>query len=143
VSPRDLRYQASSAALTAAGSTASSAVQRVHDAAPTLGDHESAEVADSQAAQPADRPRAGSADDEYLTFPEVADWLRCSTRTVQRLLETGTGPPVIRLSERRLIFRKSDVRHWLARRTTGPIEAITPARRSRRREGANNRGAVP
>jgi hypothetical protein len=41
---------------------------------------------------------------EFLTLDETARWLRCSTRTLQRLLETGTGPPVIRLSERRLIF---------------------------------------
>jgi predicted DNA-binding transcriptional regulator AlpA len=53
---------------------------------------------------------------------EVARWLRCSTRTVQRLLETGTGPPVIRLSERRLIFRRTDVRAWLAQRMRGAVE---------------------
>jgi predicted DNA-binding transcriptional regulator AlpA len=56
---------------------------------------------------------------EHLTFNETAQWLRCSTRTLQRLLETGEGPPVIRLSERRLIFRVSDLQRWLATRTRG------------------------
>jgi predicted DNA-binding transcriptional regulator AlpA len=50
---------------------------------------------------------------EFLTLLELADWLRCSVRTVQRLMETGEGPPVIRLSERRIIFRLSDAQRWL------------------------------
>jgi predicted DNA-binding transcriptional regulator AlpA len=55
---------------------------------------------------------------EHLTLAETADWLRCSSRTLQRLLETGEGPPVVRLSERRLIFRLADVRQWVEQRTT-------------------------
>jgi predicted DNA-binding transcriptional regulator AlpA len=64
---------------------------------------------------------------EHLTFNETAQWLRCSTRTLQRLLETGEGPPVIRLSERRLIFRLSDLQRWLASRTHGSRSAIRTA----------------
>jgi predicted DNA-binding transcriptional regulator AlpA len=55
---------------------------------------------------------------ENLTLAETADWLRCSSRTLQRLLETGEGPPVVRLSERRLIFRLADVRRWVEQRTS-------------------------
>jgi hypothetical protein len=69
--------------------------------------------------------RAAATESEHLTLDETAEWLRCSTRTLQRLLETGSGPPVIRLSERRLIFRLTDLRAWLAGRTTGRPE-ITP-----------------
>jgi hypothetical protein len=71
---------------------------------------------------------------EFLTLDETARWLRCSTRTLQRLLETGTGPPVIRVSERRLIFRLTDVRKWLAGRTRGAAELSAPRRRGRPRK---------
>ena len=67
-------------------------------------------------------------DNEHMTFNETAAWLRCSTRTLQRLLETGNGPPVIRISERRLIFHKMDLRNWVAGRTTRRTE-IPPPRR--------------
>lgn len=53
---------------------------------------------------------------ENLTLPEVAKYLRCSTRTVQRLVEVGEGPRPIQLSERRLIFRRADVERWLESR---------------------------
>jgi predicted DNA-binding transcriptional regulator AlpA len=56
---------------------------------------------------------------EHLTLVETAKWLRCSPRTLQRLLETGDGPPVVRLSERRLIFRLADVNRWVEGRTRG------------------------
>ena len=56
---------------------------------------------------------------EVLTLGEAAEWLRCSPRTLQRLLDSGEGPPVLRLSERRLVFRLEDLRGWLAGRITG------------------------
>jgi predicted DNA-binding transcriptional regulator AlpA len=58
-------------------------------------------------------------DDENLTLPEAARWLRTSTRNLQRLLEDGDGPPVVRLSQRRILFRRSDLREWLDRRVSG------------------------
>ncbi len=66
---------------------------------------------------------------EHLTLAETADWLRCSSRTLQRLLETGEGPPVVRLSERRLIFRLADVRQWVEQRTSR--KDASPSRPSR------------
>jgi predicted DNA-binding transcriptional regulator AlpA len=71
---------------------------------------------------------------EHLTLDETAEWLRCSTRTLQRLLETGSGPPAIRLSERRLIFRLADLRSWVAGRTTGSATETAPRRRGRLRK---------
>jgi predicted DNA-binding transcriptional regulator AlpA len=92
-------------------------------AAPELGERE--------LAGPANYQRTATTDSEHMTFNETAAWLLCSTRTLQRLLETGSGPPVIRISERRLIFRKADVRHWLAGRTSGRTETAPPRRRGR------------
>jgi excisionase family DNA binding protein len=57
-------------------------------------------------------------DDEYCTLPELALWLRVSERHVQRLLETGDGPPSIRLG-RRIIFNRVAVQQWLEARTSG------------------------
>jgi hypothetical protein len=75
-----------------------------------------------------------TAEPEHLTLDEAAAWLRCSTRTLQRLLETGNGPPVIRLSERRLIFRLADLRTWLVQRTRGAVEPPQSRRRGRPRK---------
>src|SRR5262245_18731838 len=71
---------------------------------------------------------------EHLTLSEAAEWLRCSIRTIQRLLEAGNGPPAIRLSERRLICRVSDLRSWLDARTTGCTEIADHRRRGRPRK---------
>ena len=75
--------------------------------------------------------RAAITESEHLTLDETAEWLRCSTRTLQRLLETGRGPPLIRISERRLIFRKADLRSWLAGQTTGGPDFARARRRGR------------
>ncbi len=72
---------------------------------------------------------ASAADSEHLTQAELAKWLRCSTRTLQRLHSTGDGPPAIQLSNRRLIFPVSDARSWLATRTKG-AKTETKSRRS-------------
>jgi predicted DNA-binding transcriptional regulator AlpA len=68
---------------------------------------------------------------EHLTLEELADWARCSTRTISRLMETGQGPPVVRLSDRRLIFRLADARDWIeARCSRKPTEAAARRHRS-------------
>ena len=74
---------------------------------------------------------------EHLTLAETADWLRCSPRTLQRLLETGEGPPVVRLSERRLIFRLADVRQWVEQRTSRKDSSSRRRSRSSRNPVAN------
>jgi predicted DNA-binding transcriptional regulator AlpA len=53
---------------------------------------------------------------EHVTLSELAQWARCSTRTIQRLLEVGSGPPALHISNRRIIFRVGDVRDWLEKR---------------------------
>jgi predicted DNA-binding transcriptional regulator AlpA len=61
--------------------------------------------------------------DEFLTKKEFARLCRCSERTIDRLLETGDGPPVTRLSERRVIFPGAPAREWLAHRTVGKTKS--------------------
>jgi Helix-turn-helix domain len=78
----------------------------------------------------ADRRRTAP-DPEHVTLTEAAEWLRCSPRTLERLIADGSGPPVIRLSERRLIFRVVDLRKWLAGRTRGAAELPASRRRGR------------
>jgi excisionase family DNA binding protein len=56
--------------------------------------------------------------DENCTLGELARWLRCSERHLQRLLEIGEGPPAIRLG-RRIIFNRAMVRQWLEARSSG------------------------
>lgn len=61
--------------------------------------------------------------DEFLTKKELAKLCRCSERTIDRLLEVGDGPPVTRLSDRRVIFPAVPARQWLSHRTVGPKSA--------------------
>jgi Helix-turn-helix domain len=68
------------------------------------------------------RRRRTAPEPEHVTLTEAAEWLRCSTRTLERLIADGSGPPVIRISERRLIFRVADLRKWLAGRTREPAD---------------------
>jgi len=90
----------------------------------------STEILDSvlSGGEPTDRRRTAP-EPEHVTLTEAAEWLRCSPRTLERLIADGSGPPVIRISERRLIFRVADLRKWLAGRTRGG-----PASRRRGRQ---------
>jgi hypothetical protein len=74
-------------------------------------------------------------DDEFLTLAEFAKWARFSTRTLQRLLSIGDGPPVIHLSERRKIVSKNAARSWLVSRTKNKAPSEPkPCRRGRPRK---------
>ena len=55
--------------------------------------------------------------DVVLTHPETARMLRLSTRTLDRLCETGEAPPRIYLTGRRVGYWKRDVLAWLQART--------------------------
>ena len=56
--------------------------------------------------------------DVVLTHPETARMLRLSTRTLDRLCETGEAPPRINLTGRRVGYWKRDVLAWLQARTS-------------------------
>lgn len=54
---------------------------------------------------------------ELLTEREAADIARLSTRTLKRLAEIGEGPPRLRLTARRIAYRRTDLMHWIETRT--------------------------
>ncbi len=52
---------------------------------------------------------------EILNEREVAEWLGLSTPTLMRHRRDGTGPKFIRLSKRRVAYRRSAIEEWLRR----------------------------
>ena len=56
--------------------------------------------------------------DVVLTHAETALVLRLSTRSLDRLCETGEAPPRIHLTSRRVGYWRSDVLAWLKARTS-------------------------
>lgn len=65
-----------------------------------------------------------AAGEELLTKGEVADLLRISERTLERMTRDGTGPPSITFGRSRRWFRK-DVLAWAKARRDPP--ACPPA----------------
>lgn len=55
--------------------------------------------------------------DDLLTTPAVADWLKVSPQWLEIGRSRGWGPRFIRLSTRRIRYRRDDVRAWLKERT--------------------------
>lgn len=68
-------------------------------------------------------PTDGADLDVVLTHPEAARVLRVSTRTLDRLCETGEAPPRIQLTGRRVGYWKRDVMAWLRARTSPAKQA--------------------
>lgn len=62
--------------------------------------------------------------DPILSEKELAKWLATSCPTLQRHRSAGSGPPFIRLSARRVGYRKSAVEKWLQSRTTDRINTL-------------------
>jgi hypothetical protein len=60
---------------------------------------------------------ADKAADDLLTTPAVADWLKVSTQWLEIGRSKGWGPPFIRLSTRRVRYRRADVLAWLKKRS--------------------------
>jgi predicted DNA-binding transcriptional regulator AlpA len=50
---------------------------------------------------------------ELLSERELSNWLGLSEPTLFRHRRNGTGPKFIRLSERRIAYRRSAVEEWL------------------------------
>jgi predicted DNA-binding transcriptional regulator AlpA len=53
---------------------------------------------------------------EVLTEAEVSEWLGLSQPTLSRLRRTGSGPAFVRLSARRIGYRRGAVQTWLDER---------------------------
>jgi predicted DNA-binding transcriptional regulator AlpA len=56
-----------------------------------------------------------------LTEKALSSWLGISLPSLQRMRSRGTGPLFVRLSERRIAYRRSDVEAWLAARITDRV----------------------
>jgi predicted DNA-binding transcriptional regulator AlpA len=64
---------------------------------------------------------------EILTEREVSDWLGLSEPTLFRHRRDGTGPTFIRLSARRVAYRRTAVEAWLSeheRQSIGDAHAL-------------------
>ena len=56
--------------------------------------------------------------DPLLSERELCIWLGVSLPSLQRLRSNGAGPRFVKLTRRRIGYRRSDVDAWLATRTT-------------------------
>jgi predicted DNA-binding transcriptional regulator AlpA len=61
---------------------------------------------------------------DILTERQVSDWIGLSEPTLFRHRRDGTGPLFIRLSARRVAYRKSDVEVWLSARTIERVRGV-------------------
>src|SRR5262245_1568784 len=68
---------------------------------------------------------------EILTERQVARWLGLGEATVYRLRHDGTGPAFIRLSARRVGYRRSVVEAWLKARERDRIGDVDDVARDR------------
>lgn len=59
---------------------------------------------------------------ELLTEAEVSEWLGLSQPTLSRHRRRGTGPAFVRLSTRRIGYRRGAVEAWLNEREQASIE---------------------
>ncbi len=64
--------------------------------------------------------------DEILTEREVSDWIGLSEPTLFRHRRNGTGPTFIRLSARRVGYRRSAIEAWLREREHTRLSAAAP-----------------
>jgi len=68
-----------------------------------------------------------NAEQDILTDRDVSDWLGLSEPTLFRHRRDGTGPTFIRLSTRRVAYRRSAVEEWLAQREHRSIGLVGQA----------------
>jgi hypothetical protein len=61
-------------------------------------------------------PISEGPDDELLTTAQVADWLSVSTQFVEILRGRDTGPKFVRMSDKKIMYRRDAVRKWLRKR---------------------------
>lgn len=56
-------------------------------------------------------------DERVISEKEAAEACGFSTVTLRRRIAAGKGPPVVRLSERRIGIRVGDLRRWIEANT--------------------------
>jgi predicted DNA-binding transcriptional regulator AlpA len=52
---------------------------------------------------------------EFISERELSEWLGISQPTLSRHRRLGTGPDFVRLSARRVAYRRSSVEAWLSK----------------------------
>jgi len=55
----------------------------------------------------------------YLTVEEVAEKLRCSTRSIKAWVSKGNFPPPIRISFTNALYDEKDIVEWIESRKIG------------------------
>jgi len=60
---------------------------------------------------------------EILSEREVSDWLGISEPTLFRHRRDGTGPKFIRLSTRRVAYRRAAIEEWLGHQEQRSLDA--------------------
>ena len=60
---------------------------------------------------------------EVWDVKQAAAFLGMSDRTLQRLADTGDGPPRVQLSPRRIGYLRSDLATWVGQRRCAPQAA--------------------
>jgi predicted DNA-binding transcriptional regulator AlpA len=82
--------------------------------------------------------------DPILSEREYRAWLGISAPTAQRQRSEGSGPPFIRLSERRVGYRRSAVERWLETRTVERVGSLSARPKSQTSErGGGPHGGAP
>lgn len=69
-------------------------------------------------------------DETYLTRPEAAEYLKLSVSYLAKLAVVGGGPIMVRLGEKAVRYRRSDLDAWAARgacRSTSEVPACGEA----------------
>lgn len=59
---------------------------------------------------------------EFITERELSDWLGISQPTLSRHRRHGTGPAFVRLSARRVAYRRSAVEAWLSEQMQSALD---------------------
>lgn len=70
---------------------------------------------------------------EFLTIPQSAAELHISVRGMYRVLKSKDGPPVCRVSPRKVVIRRDDLDAWVK----------AQSQRRKRSKPSNPNGAVP
>jgi Helix-turn-helix domain len=78
--------------------------------------------------------------DEFLSDAQLCAMLRVTTRTTGRWRVEGNGPAFIRAGGRRVLYRRTDLDVWLAKRTFAhrAAEALTGAHKPPTDAAANS-----
>ena len=52
----------------------------------------------------------------FLTIKEVSNLIGLSVSTINRLVKKGDFPPKINISQRRMVFMKSQIQEWIEKK---------------------------